>query len=219
MNIQTNNYESITISQKWTKIIVDSFDHWSWTKTIKVAWWSTLHYFFVMKEEVNLNLVIETWWESANIIVKWLVLAKDSSKLTLKCHAHLYHNYSEADLHIVSFLQDWSVCEIDWWVDLHEGCKKISWHLLEENIILWDKIKIKTLPMLDVRSSDVSASHWARIQKLDPKKLFYMRSRWLEKHEAEQLMIQWYVEQVFEWIDASPEREILIRSCIDYILE
>ncbi len=54
---------------------------------------------------------------------------------------------------------------------------KAAGHLLEENIILGERVQIKTLPMLDVRSNDVSASHGARIEKLDAKKLFYLESK------------------------------------------
>lgn len=54
---------------------------------------------------------------------------------------------------------------------------KASGHLLEENIILGERVQISTLPMLDVRSNDVSASHGARIEKLDVKKLFYLESK------------------------------------------
>ena len=60
-----------------------------------------------------------------------------------------------------------------------------------------ENIQIKTLPMLDVRSSDVSASHGCRIQKLDEKKLFYLMSRGLSRQESERLMIEGVVASVF----------------------
>jgi Fe-S cluster assembly protein SufD len=60
---------------------------------------------------------------------------------------------------------------------------------LEENILLGDKLKIKTLPMLDVRSNDVKASHGARIEKLDPQRLFYLQSRGLDDTQAKNLII------------------------------
>jgi Fe-S cluster assembly scaffold protein SufB len=43
--------------------------------------------------------------------------------------------------------------------------------------------------MLDVRSSDVSASHGARIERLDEKKLFYMKSRGIDSTQAKELII------------------------------
>ena len=43
--------------------------------------------------------------------------------------------------------------------------------------------------MLDVQSNDVSASHGARIEKIDAKKLFYAQSRGLDEAQAKGLII------------------------------
>ncbi|MBP7848546.1 SufD family Fe-S cluster assembly protein [Patescibacteria group bacterium] len=48
---------------------------------------------------------------------------------------------------------------------------------MEETILLGEDIQIRTLPMLDVQSSDVKASHGATIQRLDEEKLFYLTSK------------------------------------------
>ena len=76
--------------------------------------------------------------------------------------------------------------------------------------------------MLDVRSSDVSASHGARIEKLDEKKLFYMRSKWLSKQQAEELMIAGFVEQMFAPCKDAPDQledvKQLQQESLDYLL-
>lgn len=221
MNIQQNIYDDLHIDSDQSLMMIDQFSEWSGSKTISVGEWAKLTYLIVMKEEVELDLRIESAGKWAEILVKWLLLAKDKSKLKLTAHAHLMHDDATADLHLVSMLQDWSICEVDGGVDLHEWCSKISGHLLEENIILGSDIQIKTLPMLDVRSSDVSASHGCRIQKLDDKKLFYMRSKGLSKTQAEELMIRGYFEQVFEPMQGWDETIVVKRleeEYVDYLL-
>ena len=54
---------------------------------------------------------------------------------------------------------------------------KAEGYLAEENMLLGHKIQVKTLPMLDVRSSDVKASHGATIDRLDEQKLFYLTAK------------------------------------------
>jgi len=221
MQILQNTFDQLTIPANESVVMIDQFWHGSGSKTICVEEWASLTYLILMKEEVQLDLRIESAGEWAEILVKWLLLGKKWSDIKLTAHAHLMHDNASADLHLVSMLQDGSVCEVDGWVDLHEWCSKISWHLLEENIILWSDIKIKTLPMLDVRSSDVSASHGCRIQKLDDKKLFYMRSKGLSKTQAEELMIKWYFEQLFEsvqWWDDTIVIKRLEEDYLDYLL-
>lgn len=63
-------------------------------------------------------------------------------------------------------------------------------YLSEENIILGEKTTIKTLPMLDVRTHDVKASHAATIQRLDPQKVFYVTSRGISDSDAQRLLVQ-----------------------------
>lgn len=221
MNISQNTFDQVHIPANESIIMIDEFWHGSGSKTITVWAWAELTYLILMKEEVELNLRIESAGEWAKILIKWLLIAKNWSNIKLTAHAHLMHDQATADLHLVSMLQDWSICEVDGGVDLHEWCSKISGHLLEENIILGTDIKIKTLPMLDVRSSDVSASHGCRIQKLDEKKLFYMRSKGLSKTQAEELMIRGYFEQVFEpmlWWDDTIVAKRLEEGYIDYLL-
>jgi Fe-S cluster assembly scaffold protein SufB len=49
--------------------------------------------------------------------------------------------------------------------------------LAEENLLLGKKIQIKALPMLDVRSNDVKASHGSTISRLDDQKIFYLTAK------------------------------------------
>ncbi len=223
IQIYENTFSTIDIPTKDSVIIVDQFRHGKWTKTIHVGEWSSLTYLLLMKEDVELNLHIESTWSSAHILVKALIVADHSNEITLKAHAHLKHDHAEANLHLMTFLKEWAKAEIDGGVDLHPNVKKVAWHLLEENIVLWKNIQIKTLPMLDVRSNDVSASHGARIEKLDEKKLFYMRSKWLSEAEAKRLMLEWYVKDTFQtivwsWEDLSDKLEYLQNNVIKEIL-
>jgi Fe-S cluster assembly protein SufD len=62
--------------------------------------------------------------------------------------------------------------------------------LLEENVILGERVHLKTLPVLEVKSDDVKASHGAKIDKLDPQKLFYMTSKGLDKTLSKKLILE-----------------------------
>ena len=73
--------------------------------------------------------------------------------------------------------------------------------------MLGKKVKIKTLPMLDVRSSDVSASHGAKIDRLDESKLFYMMARGLDQKQAQKLIVQGYIERACEGVNMADEDE------------
>lgn len=54
--------------------------------------------------------------------------------------------------------------------------------------------------MLDVRSSDVSASHGAKIDRLDENKLFYMMSKGIDQKQAQKLIVSGYIQRACDSI-------------------
>ena len=220
-----NSLETKSLQANSITYILDQFSDISWKKIIEVWSKATCTYVAVVTWSVDLDLIINTDGDDANIHAHILVLWSPDHKIRINCHAHLLHNNSEANIHIISLLPNGSDVDIDGWVDLHKWLSKISWHLLEENILLGDSVKIKTLPMLDVHSNDVSASHGCRIERLDAKKMFYLQSRWLSKSEAEKLMIEWLVETMIWVVETSEissnEQNLLDQlksECLNYVL-
>ena len=96
---------------------------------------------------------------------------------------------------MLSLLGDNAKATVNGGVGIDPAIIQAEWYLSEENLLLGKKISLKTLPMLDVRSNDVKASHGAKIERLDPQKLFYLTAKWLPIADAEQLMITSYVQK------------------------
>lgn len=144
--------------------------------------------------------------------IKVLCLGTSHCKIQHRLLAQLVGDGAEADVYMLSLLQDDSDIDIHGNVTLGKNVYKVSGHLLEENIILWQRIRIKTAPILDVHSSDVRASHWCRVERLDPKKLFYMQSRWLSHSESQALLIDGYLGSFFEGYDDNKELYQLLRE-------
>lgn len=116
--------------------------------------------------------------------------------------------------HLVSFLQDDKKVEVDADIDIQKWLKNVAAHLLEENIVLWNNVSIKTLPGLSVASKDVQASHGAKIEKMDTAKLFYMNAKWLGIWAAQRLIVDGYVRMmldVFTELTKKDEERIFVR--------
>jgi Fe-S cluster assembly protein SufD len=129
------------------------------------------------------------------------------------------HDDTAIDLHVVTLYGEWWSAQIDGKVALMPWGVKMHGELLEENIILGSQATIKTLPMLDVHTSEVTAWHGARIERLDNKKLFYLKSRGLDEQQATHMMIGGYIESIFEWVEETPEVEQLKAHAFTTILE
>jgi Fe-S cluster assembly protein SufD len=92
-------------------------------------------------------------------------------------------------LHLISFIQDERKVETDGAIAIAPNIAKVQSHLLEENIVLGNKISIKAKPILNISSNDVQASHGAKIEKIDAEKLLYMTSRGLTPEQAQALVV------------------------------
>ncbi len=181
--------------------LIEIFTAQSEKKTISVSEWISFNYLVILQEDAQIDFDIhcDGVWSKATI--KILCIGQADHRIASNIITSLDANQASADVYILSLLKDWSDLNVHGSIILSPDVAKVSWHLLEENIILGEKIKIRTAPILDVRSSDVSASHGCRVERLDPKRLFYMQSRGLTPSESQSLILDGYLNAMFEWFE------------------
>ncbi len=181
--------------------LIEVFDNHSENKTISVSEWISFNYLVILQDDAQIDFDISCDGKNSKATIKFLCIGQDKHKIVSNIITTLKANNAQADVYMLSLLKDWSDLHVHGNIVLAPDVAKVSWHLLEENIILGEKIKIRTAPILDVRSSDVSASHWCRVERLDPKRLFYMQSRGLTQSESQSLILDGYLNAMFEWFD------------------
>lgn len=134
-------------------------------------------------------------------------------------------NISSSNSHInvltLSFIQTDSKFDINWVIKLWKNVSNSQWHLLEKNIILGSKAKIKSIPRLDVYSNDVKATHWLSIDRINKEEMFYLNSKWLDQSISKEMIIKWYLQNIlskFEDLSESQNNEIekMILSQINF---
>ncbi len=189
--------------------------HWE-TTTIPLTEHNS-QFVYVLHGESDITYEFQTTQENTQTSISVLCLATNIWALRCSINAHLLHSNCSASIHIVTLYSDQSNAHIDWWVIIHPDIIKAEWHLLEENIIIGEKVTLKTLPMLDVRSNDVKASHWARIERLDPQKLFYLQSKWLPNTVSKKLMITWYIKNILEPVENTQDISSLTERYLDIL--
>lgn len=111
-----------------------------------------------------------------------------------KIKVSLKHSYTSADVDLISFLYDGAKVSIDGSIVIDKSLDTVRGRLLEQNIVLGKNISITTLPQLNVASHNVRAAHGAKIDSIDPQKLFYMMSRGLSKAQSQQLLVNGYID-------------------------
>jgi Fe-S cluster assembly protein SufD len=64
------------------------------------------------------------------------------------------------------------------------------------NLVLSDKVKCDTKPILEIESNQLRCTHGATVGRLDPNQIFYLRSRGLTEGQARDVLIEAFLEPV-----------------------
>lgn len=157
---------------------------------------ASLKYFGYFETESKLNKLFQINGEENNCEV-YALLSSKWENITAKIEGRLESSGSKLNMHIVSFVSDGWLIDLDGIVNITEGIEKVEGYLTEENIFVGQSGKVRGLPTLLVHSDDVKAAHACNMERISDDKLFYLRSRGLPREDATVLMLESYVAKVF----------------------
>lgn len=196
-----------TVLQTWTYV----FTYHKATDNIVFTIWEKQNVNILMivtDSQIDFSFCHKEWSTSdISIIYAWY----PNTKIKSMVRSELNEDNTTSDVILLSLLWNKSDMHVDGTILLSKDKKNMTWHLHEHNVIVGKGIKIKTLPMLDVHSSQVSASHGCKIDTVDEKKLFYMSSKGIPKEQAHGLIVSWHIQTLFDKVaDASWEHPDLV---------
>jgi len=201
------NSEEIIIENN---LIISIFDDLNKNYEIKLWENSKVEIFGVLENVSDFNMKVVQEQENSDLKLNYLILSKNISplqggdawkaeggKISAKIESVLKADFVKSNVKIISIVwKKWFV-DLDWIIKIEDGIKKVDWNLSEENIFLWDDWQVKWIPTLLVASSDVKASHSCKMERISDEKLFYLRSRWLLRENALNMIIEAKIENLF----------------------
>lgn len=190
----TNNYNTLSLTTA--------------TSQIDIYRDAAGHREIIIEDAVHLDYVAVVWSGQIDIScklmhphasadVRVICIGQSGSVIQSSVTVSLEASHTSADVYLLSLLADRADVTVHGNVNIASDIIQASGHLVEENIILGEKISVKTLPMLDVQSNDVRASHGCKIERIDPKRLFYMQSRGLDQQQSQGLILDGYINNFF----------------------
>ena len=100
-------------------------------------------------------------------------------------------------------------------IHVHPGAQKTDAIQKNQNLLLSDDAIIHTKPELEIYADDVKCTHGATVGQLDEKGLFYLRSRGLNRKEAQQILIRAYVNEIIENVSDEKIRSELMELILN----
>ena len=178
-------------------LIVALFDDLNNNIDIEIWENSRVEFYSVLenREDFRINFIQNK--ENSDLKVHYLLLSKDNVKIKARIYSELAASFVKSDIRIISIIwNDWFV-DLDWVIQINEWIKKVDANLVEDNLFLGNTWKIKWIPTLLVRSDDVKASHACKMERISDEKLFYLRSRGIDKENALSVMIEAQIKSLF----------------------
>jgi len=145
--------------------------------------------------------------------IKGLYLAKTNQHHDITTLTQHKHPESKSNQHIKGILQKDSSGVFQGKVIVAQDAQKTNAFQFNQNLLLSEKAEVNAKPELEIYADDVKCSHGATTGELDEGMLFYLRSRGLKKEEAKKLLIEGFINELFDDIENKElKKKLLLTS-------
>ena len=95
---------------------------------------------------------------------------------------------------------------------VRENAQKTNAQQMNRNLLLSSRAEVDAKPQLEIYADDVKCSHGATIGQLDPVEMFYLRSRGLDEHDARQLLIHAFANDLVDRVAHEGVRHLVYHA-------
>ncbi|MBB1565098.1 SufD family Fe-S cluster assembly protein [Candidatus Gracilibacteria bacterium] len=177
------------------------FDEGNFSKEIIVGEKSKVKLCGFLQDENDYKMFMRQTGEGSKVKIKYLLLSKNNKKTKATIHSKIESNFSKTDVFVSSLSAENGEIDLDGIIELAPNFRQMAGHLIEENVFLGEKAKIRGIPTLLVKSNEVEASHACKIEKISEDDLFYLRSRGIDKKSAVGILIEAKLKNIFKYIE------------------
>ena len=145
--------------------------------------------------------------------IKGLYLAKTNQHHDITTLMQHKHPESKSNQHIKGILQKDSIGVFQGKVIVSQDAQKTDAFQLNQNLLLSENAEVNIKPELKIYADDVKCSHGATTGELDEQMLFYLRSRGVNKEEAKKILIEGFINELFENVENKElKKKLLLTS-------
>ena len=167
---------------------------------------SNIKFWTIIKNsQISFNFDIVN--ENSNIECYFLIPAIESQNVKLDINTNFKVSNTKVWINVIALASDNASITLNGNLHIENWIKNVNAKLYEETLLIWNSKYISLIPWLRVDSPDVKASHWAKVQRISPERLFYMQSRGLDSEKAIWMIINSYSEQIMEKLELNEQEK------------
>ncbi|CAI1864069.1 Fe-S cluster assembly protein SufD [Serratia fonticola] len=153
--------------------------------------------------------------EGSNVVINSLVLPV--GKEVCDTRTYLEHNkgYCESRQLHKTVVSDRAKAVFNGMIKVAQHAIKTDGQMNNHNLLLGKVAEVDTKPQLEIYADDVKCSHGATVGRIDEEQLFYLQSRGIDKHAAQQMIIFAFAAELTEGIADPIIRELVLARIAD----
>ncbi|MCO6456532.1 MAG: Fe-S cluster assembly protein SufD [Pirellulaceae bacterium] len=145
----------------------------------------------------------------ANCQVNGVMFAEDRQHVSYHTLQHHQAPYCKSDFLYKAALQDKSRTVWRGMIKVDHDAQRTDGYQRNDNLLLSDRARADSIPGLEIEADDVRCTHGSTTGRVDDEQLFYARCRGFTSHEAAQMIVTGFFQQVFDRITIESVREAL----------
>lgn len=174
---------------------------------------SNIKFWAVIKNS-QISLILDAEYENINLECYFLIPAIKEQETKIDIQTNFKAKNTKILVNVFALATDDASITLNGNLHIWDGINNVEARLYEETLLLWKAKYISLIPWLRVDSPDVVASHWAKIQRISPERLFYMQSRGLSEEKAINMIVNSYSEQIIEKLELNEQEKSEFYSMI-----
>ncbi|MFI8416451.1 Fe-S cluster assembly protein SufD [Serratia sp. NPDC078593] len=145
--------------------------------------------------------------EGSNLVINSLVLPV--GKDVCDTRTYLEHNkgYCESRQLHKTVVSDRARAVFNGMIKVAKHAIKTDGQMTNHNLLLGKVAEVDTKPQLEIYADDVKCSHGATVGRIDQEQIFYLQSRGISKHDAQQMIMFAFAAELTEGIKNTVVRE------------
>ena len=204
--------QKISLSNSQT-VILKKYENQKEDFHIIPQWDSNIKLWTIIKNS-NISLLLDAQYENTSLECYFLIPAINNQNVKLDIQTNFKAKNTKIIINVIALASDNASITLDWNLHIEDNINNVEAKLYEETLLLWNAKYISLIPWLRVDSPDVIASHWAKVQRISPERIFYMQSRSLSKEKAINMIIDSYSQDIIQKLQLNESQKSEFYSMI-----
>ena len=176
-------------------------------------WNSNIKFGTVIKNS-EMSFLFDAQNENTSLECYFLIPAIEDQNVKLDIQTNFKAKNTKITINVIALASDNASITLNWNLHIEDNINNVEAKLYEETLLLWNAKYISLIPWLRVDSPDVTASHWAKVQRISPERIFYMQSRGLSEQKAINMIIDSYSQDIVQKLQLNESQKSEFYSMI-----